>query len=63
MVLAMPERKKTQSSDSRDRRLRAALRANLKRRKAQARGRAAPMDRPTDTGVAMPRTGEENTER
>ena len=36
----MTERKKSESPDVRKERLRVALRENLKRRKAQARGRA-----------------------
>jgi Arc/MetJ-type ribon-helix-helix transcriptional regulator len=45
----MTEQKKTQVPDggsSRSERLRAALRENLKRRKSQARSRAAPSRRP-----------------
>lgn len=40
----------------RDERLKAALRDNLRRRKAQARGRAEPPDRPADesAGPARP---------
>jgi len=44
----MTERPKDQEKQSRNRRLSTALRDNLKRRKAQARGREAAKDGPAD---------------
>ena len=47
---------KTEANRPRDQRLRAALRQNLKRRKEQARGRAAgPQDAPLSEGPAAER--------
>lgn len=51
MTASDPPGKKTPAPDSRDARLKAALRANLGRRKAQARERAAgDEDADSDTG-------------
>ena len=56
----MTERKQSQGPVRRNARLGAALRANLKRRKAQARGRAASSPRPEDGSEPKLKTHEEN---
>jgi hypothetical protein len=59
----MTERKQTEDPDGRDERLRAALRENLKRRKAQARGRAAPSPQPAGAGPRDPKARDESPGR
>jgi hypothetical protein len=59
----MAEQKKTQSSTMRQERLRLALRENLKRRKSQARGRAAPSEPQEGSAPHHPKAGKESPER
>jgi len=50
----MPERPKLSEQEARARRLEAALRENLKRRKAQARGRSEKPAEPHDSAGIVP---------
>jgi hypothetical protein len=59
----MAEQKKTENSTKRQERLRLALRENLKRRKSQARGQAAPSEPQEDSAPQHPKAGEESPER
>jgi hypothetical protein len=59
----MNERKNNPRPDRRKERLRAALRENLKRRKAQARGRAAPSPLPEGASPRDPRNRDKSPGR
>ena len=54
---------KTRAKAAREARLRAALRENLKRRKAQARGRAQDEPEPCDVESARPAATSDKPER
>ena len=58
----MTESKQPKRPTKREERLRAALRENLKRRKLQARGRAAASER-LDAAPADPKAGDRRPER
>lgn len=53
-------RKKSSAANSRDARLAAALRENLRRRKAQERRRGAPVEDGGDPATVKPVPGDEN---
>ncbi len=59
----MTERKQAKTLAGRNERLRAALRENLKRRKAQARARAASSKRPENTPAPTGNADEDNALR
>jgi hypothetical protein len=59
----MTERKQTQGPARRKARLSAALRKNLKRRKAQARGRAASSEQPNSASAPAGNADETNALR
>ena len=56
----MSESKQSQGPARRKARLSAALRANLKRRKVQVRGRAASLEQPKATSAPGHKSNEEN---
>jgi hypothetical protein len=62
-IKAMNERKNSPRPDRRKERLRKALRENLKRRKAQVRGRAAPSQGAQDATPSDPKARDENSGR
>ena len=59
----MTERKQTKGPARRKERLSSALRENLKRRKLQARGRAAASERPEAAALPDPKAGDRRPER
>jgi hypothetical protein len=59
----MAESTKTRAKAAREARLRAALRENLKRRKAQARGRAQDEPEPGEAEFTSPKATSDKPER